>query len=554
MKPTLILCCFFTFTFSISAQADFRIALLGCHKQFEPAPALSRYLEAEPDLCLWIGDNVYADTKDDISYVEKCYAALAAKPAFQQLKAQYPFAATWDDHDYGLNDAGKEYALKDQTKALFRRFWGLEEKIPAGQDGIYYAEYIPVGAHLLQIILLDVRYNRDEPNTDGDVLGEQQWAWLEGELQKPADLRLIASGFQVLLDERAGSETWAKFPSARQRLFEVIRKAQAERVLFYTGDQHYGEVNRMPGALDFDAIELQFAGLNQIEDPEWNPLRVANAITSKHSYALLDIYFAESKSEVPHLHFQIYDAMTNERELSYRVNLQELELKPRFGGTTAFVHTGQAALSHPYARLDLRYTLDGSMPDKASPVYESALPLTETTVVKARLFTKTGVPRSRVYEQQYERLEPMPASKVKEVQPGLRYTYYEGQFNRLDGLQKAPAKSKGVSQEIDLQQLQQRDDHFGLVFEGYLQVPADGVYELSTISDDGSRLYLGNRLVVDNDGSHSARERSGRVVLKQGLHPIRIEYFEDHSGERLLVKWRTQEGIERILGRDDFFH
>jgi len=535
-------------------QQPYRIALLGCHKQFEPAPALSRYLQAEPDLCLWIGDNVYADTEDDISYVEKCYAALEAKPAFQQLREQYPLAATWDDHDYGLNNAGKEYPLKDQTKALFRRFWGLEGKIPAERDGIYYAEYIPVGDKTLQILLLDVRYNRDEPQTDGDVLGEPQWAWLEQQLQQPADLRLIASGFQLLLDERAGSETWAKFPSARQRLFDLIRKAQAERVLFYTGDQHYGEVNRLPGALDFDAVELQFAGLNQIESPEWNPLRVANAITSKHSYALLDIFFEGSKSEVPHLHFQIYNAMTNELELSYRVNLRELELKPAFGGSFDFVERGEALLDNRYPDLLLRYSTNGSAPGPSSPLYKEPIELNETTTLQAQLFTADGQPRSRVFEQEYRQLTPAKATTVKNPKPGLRYAYYEGQFERLDALSKAPVKARGVAEQLDLQPLQQREDHFGLAFEGYVKAPEDGVYTIYTVSDDGSRLYLGGRLLVDNDGSHSSRQRSGLAVLEKGYHSIKIEYFEDYSGEQLIVKWKRQDGAVEVLGKGDFYH
>ncbi len=535
------------------AQPDYRIALLGCHRQFDPAPALVKYLEAEPDLCLWIGDNVYADTRDDITYIEKCYAAMAAKPAFRALRDRYPLVATWDDHDYGLNDAGKEYPLKSASKALFREFWGLEAKIPAEQPGVYYAEYIPVGNKTLQILLLDVRYNRDAPQTDGDVLGEPQWAWLKEELQKPADLRLIASGFQILLDERAGSETWAKFPSARDRLFKLIRSTQAERVIFYAGDQHYGEVNRLPGALDFDAIELQFAGINQIEPPEWNPLRVANAIASKHSYALLDIYFEETTREVPHLHFQIFNAMNDEREVSYRVNLSELEVKLVFQGAKAFVGQGQAMLRHAYPDLDLRYTTDGSTPGPAAPANRGGIALDATTTVKARLFTTEGEARSSVFEQTYERLAPLAAVDGK-FDKGLRYRYYEGAFSRVDDLKTARVKKQGVTEALGLSALSEQDDHFGLVFEGYVLVPASAVYTFSTVSDDGSRVYIGGRLVVDNDGSHSLRERSGIVALEAGYHPIRIEYFEDYSGEQLLLKWKRQNGTVKVLGPGDFFH
>jgi hypothetical protein len=85
---------------------------------------LARYLELDSDWLLWIGDNVYADTRDDPSFIEACYAKLAARPEFPALRARFPFLVTWDDHDFGLNNAGRDYALKDESRAIFRRFWG----------------------------------------------------------------------------------------------------------------------------------------------------------------------------------------------------------------------------------------------------------------------------------------------------------------------------------------------------------------------------------------------------------------------------------------------
>lgn len=547
MRILLISCLSFLLGFSLAAQSNYRIAILGCHRQFEPAPALVRYLEAEPDLCLWIGDNVYADTEDDITFIEKCYAALEAKPAFQLLYDQYPLVATWDDHDYGLNDAGKEYSLKEESKALFRSFWGLEEEIPADRDGIYYAKEIALGDKTLQIILLDVRYNRDLPQTNGDVLGEAQWRWLEQELQKPADLRLLVSGFQILLDERAGSETWAKFPDARRRLFQLIRRTRAEGVVFLTGDQHYGEVCRMPQALDYDAIELQFAGINQIEDPEWNPLRVAPVIRSEHSYALLDIQMGPTENEVPHLLFQIYDAMTDQLELTYRVNLSEVQLQLDFSQPLTFVETQKVSLDHHYARLEVRYTLDGSDPTGASTQYTGPLSLSETTTVKAAFFDEQGNRRSRTFSQTYTRLEPLSPVPATGLQPGLAYEYFEGNFSKLDEVKTARPLKNGVATDFDIQKVAEKKDHFAIIYQGYLDIPADGVYTFSTYSDDGSRLYLHDQLVVDNDGSHSARLRKGLMPLKKGIHPIRIEYFEDYDGETLVVKVTGQDGEDRVL-------
>ena len=308
-----------------SGAAD-RIAILGCHRQDLPAPALVKVVEAKPEICIWIGDNVYADTQDDPSYIQHCYEAMEAKPAFRQLREHSTFLATWDDHDFGLNDVGGKYRWKRESKEIFRKFWRLEEEIPADQPGIYYSKSIESLHGVLQIVLLDPRYNRDDPGPNADTLGEPQWVWLEKTLQQPADLRLIVSGYQILLDTGTGSETWAEFPKARQRLFDLIKKTEAEHVVFLTGDQHYGEVCRLPGAIGYDAIELQFAGVNQIEEPELNTTRVSQVSTSYHSYALLDIQWQKSEHHVPHLDFQIIDAEVNRPDVTYRVNFHELTL------------------------------------------------------------------------------------------------------------------------------------------------------------------------------------------------------------------------------------
>jgi alkaline phosphatase D len=314
---------------SVAEPVVKRIGLAGCHRQDWPAPAMFRYVAARPDLMIWLGDNVYADTKDDITFIEKCYGLLAAQPAFAQLKKDVPVAAIWDDHDFGLDNIGKHYALKEQSKQLFRKFWGLESLIPADRDGIYHALYFGEGDERLQVILLDVRFNRDDEGETSDTLGENQWAWLEEELRKPARLRFIASGYQVLLDRDTKFETWSKFPQAQTRLFKTIRDAKAEGVVFLAGDQHYGEASRRPGALGYDAIELMFCGINQEEPHVFNSYRVTPVAHAKNAYALVDIQWHATKTDAPHFVFRCFDADRDASELTYRVNFDELAVRGR---------------------------------------------------------------------------------------------------------------------------------------------------------------------------------------------------------------------------------
>lgn len=534
----------------------FRIAILGCHRQFEPAPALARYLEVDPDLCLWIGDNVYADAPEDPAFIDTCYQALAAKPAFKLLIDEYDYMVTWDDHDFGLNDAGKEYPFKEDSKALFRNFWSLEKEIPATQAGIYYARKFEVQGKTIQIIMLDGRYNRDLPDGTGDVLGEIQWKWLEDQLADPADLRILVSGFQVLLDKDAGSETWDNFPKAQERLFETIRKQQAEHVVFLTGDQHYGEVCRLPSAMDFDAVELQFAGINQIEDPEFNPLRVSPVIKSKHSVAVLDIQMETNKFDVPHLLFRIADAMTNQVELTYRVNFDEIGIQLGFTEQTFFATQHQVTLDHRYPDLEVRYTLDGSEPTEKAVLYDGRpIELEQTTTIKARFFTKSGIPRSPSFVRTYEKLQSKPAANITgQLKPGVTYQYIEGNYTDMPDFEKESPVKKGVTQSFDPDQIAQREDHYAILFEGVLEISEEDVYNFYTISDDGSRLWVDGDLIVDNSGSHSKRKRMGLAALKTGRHTIRVEYFEDYSGQTLQVGYVNSAGIQKNLSADQMWH
>ena len=302
-----------------------RIGVIGCHRQDKPAPALNRYLQASPDVALWVGDNVYADSLNDISHIEKCYQRLESQTAYRNLREAVPFAVTWDDHDYGLNNFGKHYRLKHESRKLFRKFWKLESFIPEDRDGIYHARYFGTGQQVVQIILLDTRFNRDDEGDQSDTLGENQWKWLEHELTRPANLRLVVSGYQVLLDREQQFETWSKFPKAKKRLFDLIKSSKAENLIFVAGDQHYGEVSRQKGALGYDAIEFMFAGINQAEQHVFNSRRVSPVAHALNAYALIDIQWDRTLIDQPHVLFRCFDADTNQAELMYRVNFSELK-------------------------------------------------------------------------------------------------------------------------------------------------------------------------------------------------------------------------------------
>lgn len=249
------------------------IAFGSCAKEREPQPVWDAINAHDPDLFLFIGDNNYADVwyengrrvmapVTSRARFEEAYSMMNDHAGYVDLRARTPLMATWDDHDYGANDQGKEYALKQVAQEEFWQAFGLEPGNPLReQDGVYHARTFGPEGRRVQVIMLDTRYFRDpleraaesangpyQPTaeTTATVLGEKQWRWLESELRKPADVRIIASSIQVIAYEHAW-ETWGNFPHERQRLFDLIGETGAEGVVFISGDRHLAEVSREMG-------------------------------------------------------------------------------------------------------------------------------------------------------------------------------------------------------------------------------------------------------------------------------------------------------------------
>lgn len=100
------------------------------------------------------------------------------------------------------------------------------------------------------------------------------------------------------------------------------------------------------------------------------------------------------------------------------------------------------------------------------------------------------------------------------------------------------------------------EDFFGFEFTGYLYVPADGIYDFYTESDDGSVLMIGNEVVVDNDGSHGAIRATGKIALSKGYHSFILRYFEDYEGNSLEWGWKKpdSDSMERISANNLFLN
>lgn len=258
-----------------------RIAFGSCMEETLPIPALRGVLANQPDLFIAMGDNLYGDdpaTDPALPILTQAYRDLATNADFAALIRSVPILATWDDHDFGANDAGAVYGGKTRAEALFEGFWG-EGALGQDHPGVYGSRLFGPQGRRVQVIMLDTRAFRsplkatDQPGAKGKeryvsdpdasktLLGEVQWAWLAEQLKQPADLRLIVSSVQVLADGH-GYEAWHTLPQEQARLYGLLRQSQAKGVVILSGDRHMAALYRQAGSVDYPLVELTASSLN----------------------------------------------------------------------------------------------------------------------------------------------------------------------------------------------------------------------------------------------------------------------------------------------------
>jgi len=311
-----------------TAKTLTRIVFASCAQQLEDQSLWDRVAAENPDLTLYIGDNVYGDVYSNdpaLPELKAAYMRLAQSEPFARVRAAAPMLTTWDDHDYGLNDAGGDYQYKASSEALFEYVWALpQDDIRRARPGIYNSWIIGEEGKRVQIIMLDTRYFRsplaptDERNARGKerytpdpdpsktMLGDAQWAWLEAQLNQPADLRLLVSSVQVVSDGH-GWEAWKMLPTERDRLYKMIDDTDADNLIILSGDRHSAAFYRKEGVNDYPIFEATSSSINLpvsgFRDPddepymEPGPNRLGN-MYEEINYGLVEIDWEAGAIEV----------------------------------------------------------------------------------------------------------------------------------------------------------------------------------------------------------------------------------------------------------------
>jgi hypothetical protein len=295
------------------------IAFGSCDDQYRPLKMWKEVNDQKPQLWIWGGDNMYGDSYSMDTLKHK-YDLQLAQPGYQQLKKNAWVTGTYDDHDYGLNDGGKEYKHRWESRELLFDFLGFPQNDPDRMhEGAYNSQvYGPAGKQV-KVINLDTRYFRDTLERemftlpDGqkesrykriagrDVLGEEQWKWLEKQLtNSAASVHIINSSIQVIASDHR-FEKWANFPDAQKRLYALLARTKPKGVLIISGDRHCAEYSKIDlQGLGYPLYDFTSSGLTHswtAYREEKNEHRVGPLIAERN-FGLISINWSKPNPEV----------------------------------------------------------------------------------------------------------------------------------------------------------------------------------------------------------------------------------------------------------------
>ncbi len=258
-----------------------------CADQNKPEPLWKVISQNKPDLFILTGDNIYASRNDDKPIINQ-YLKLNKIAEFRAFREQTPILATWDDHDYGQNDGGFDNPFKEEARQVFLNYWGyLKQTLPPHQKAIYHSRMFGEKNKKIQIILLDTRWDRSAlvknpeynpespqttdappkiylPNTDpkARILSDEQWAWFETELKKPANLRIIISSIQLIPNDHY-FEKWGNFPLEKERFFKIFNKLNIKNAIVLSGDRHLSAISQTSLNSKIKLTEITASAINR---------------------------------------------------------------------------------------------------------------------------------------------------------------------------------------------------------------------------------------------------------------------------------------------------
>ena len=207
-----------------------------------------------------------------------------------------------------------------------------------------------------------------------------------------------------------------------------------------------------------------------------------------------------------------------------------------------FSDTTSVRFNSPFKDLMIKFTDDGSIPELQSKLYVEPILLNETTQITFALFNDKNQ-SVQLPRQNYEKVKMTNSIKVDHLSEGLKYKYYEGEWSKLPDFNSLQPVKYGETLNFLVSDIADHEDDFGIVFDGYINIPTSDMYLFRMRADDASRLYVHNKITVDEETGIDF----GAVYLEKGYHPVKIEYIERKGNERLRMYYKNKQKEEWIF-------
>ena len=247
------------------AEIVYKLGIGSCVDQDYPTPAWASLEKESINSFFFLGDNIYGDVPSGrLDNVILSYEKLNDQmPSWLKNTEKL---VIWDDHDYGLNDAGANYIYKAESQQIYNNAWNIDQNDPRrSREGIYFSELKDIAGKKILIVGLDTRYFRSNlikvgnsykphKNSNTTILGPIQWQWLEKELSREHDILILASSIQVLATEHR-FEKWSNIPHERDKLLALLNKLSS-KVLIISGDRHRSGFYKLDNIYEFTSSSL----------------------------------------------------------------------------------------------------------------------------------------------------------------------------------------------------------------------------------------------------------------------------------------------------------
>lgn len=211
-----------------------------------------------------------------------------------------------------------------------------------------------------------------------------------------------------------------------------------------------------------------------------------------------------------------------------------------FNNLNVFVDTTTVEVNCILPNIEVRYTTDGSFPNAESTLYTGPITVTESTEFIFRPFRPDGT-AGAMQKAEYRKEAYSPAQSLpdKKLEDGVRMVYHEFKGRKCAEIQEAKVVRNYTLDSVAVPA--KLEGWLGLVYEGYIEVPTDGIYTFALTSNDGSMLYVDGQMLIDNDGPHGDTKLTAQRALAKGWHKIRVEYFDMNNGGMLSLQWAAPE-------------